>query len=238
MTSDLLSVSDLDVGYGKIQALWGVGFNVRERETVVLLGPNGAGKTTLIKTLVGLIRQWRGEIVFAGRSIAGERTDRRVRMGIAYMSELGCFPDLSVEDNLMIGVRFLPRAERRRHVAELYARFPTLKEKRRALGGSLSGGQRKILGVARALAGKPKLLVMDEPSAGLSPVFVRDVIRALKLFRDTGLAMFVAEQNIKFLEVADRVYTLEGGRIGFSGTVAEMHADAALERAYFGLKRR
>lgn len=236
MSTELLRASGLDTGYGKIQALWGVALTVHAQESVVLIGPNGAGKTTLIKTLMGLIPHWQGEIHFNGKAITHERTDRRVRAGIAYMSEVGCFPDLSVEDNLLIGGQFLPAAESKRHVAGLYERFPTLQQKRKALGGSLSGGQRKILGVAKALAGKPKLLVMDEPSAGLSPLFVKEVIQALGQFRDTGLALLIAEQNVKFLDIADRVYTLEGGRIGFEGTVEQMHKDAALERAYFGLQ--
>jgi branched-chain amino acid transport system ATP-binding protein len=236
MSTELLQANSLDTGYGKIQALWDVALTVHARESVVLIGPNGAGKTTLIKTLMGLIPHWKGDITFAGKSIAQERTDRRVRAGIAYMSEVGCFPDLSVEDNLLIGGQFLPAAESKRHIADLYERFPTLQQKRKALGGSLSGGQRKILGVAKALAGKPKLLVMDEPSAGLSPLFVKEVIQVLGQFRETGLALLIAEQNVKFLDLADRVYTIEGGRIGFEGTVEQMHADAALERAYFGLQ--
>ncbi len=237
MSTDLLTASGLDAGYGGVQALWGAGLSVRAKETVVLMGPNGAGKTTLIKTIMGLIQSWKGEISFEGRNIVHDRTDKRVRAGIAYMSEIGCFPGLSVEDNLRIGGQFLPATEFKRHIDDLYDRFPTLAQKRRALGGSLSGGQRKILGVAKALAGKPRLLVMDEPSAGLSPLFVREVIHVLSQFRDSGLALLIAEQNIRFLDLADRVYTLEGGRIGFEGTVQALHADAALERAYFGLKK-
>jgi len=237
MADELLRVSGLDAGYGKVQALWGAGLTVRPRETVVLLGPNGAGKTTLIKTIMGLLPSWGGTIGFEDHDVSRERTDKRVRRGIAYMSETACFPDLSVDDNLHIGGQFLPPAELKQHIAGLYRRFPILEEKRRALGSSLSGGQRKILGVAKALAGQPKLLVMDEPSAGLSPVFVKEVIQVLRQFRDLGLALLIAEQNVKFLDLADRVYTLEGGRIGFEGTVEEMHADAALERAYFGLKK-
>ncbi|TAM86187.1 MAG: ABC transporter ATP-binding protein [Candidimonas sp.] len=237
MSADLLLARDIETGYGKIQALWGLSLSVRSGETVVLIGPNGAGKTTLIKTLMGLLRLWRGEVTFADKSITHERADRRVRAGMAYMSEIGCFPDLTVQDNLLIGAQFLSRSEAKRHLAALYARFPTLEQKRKALGGSLSGGQRKILGVAKALAGKPRLLVMDEPSAGLSPLFVKEVIQALRQFHDTGLSLFIAEQNVKFLDIADRVYTLEGGRVGFAGTVAQLHANAALERTYFGLRR-
>jgi branched-chain amino acid transport system ATP-binding protein len=237
MSTDLLKATGLISGYGQVQVLWGAGLTVRPQETVLLMGPNGAGKTTLIKTLMGLLKRWDGQIEFQGIDISRQRTDRRVRAGIAYMSEIGCFPGLSVDDNLRVGGQFLPANGFKQHIDELYQRFPTLAQKRRALGGSLSGGQRKILGIAKALASKPKLLVMDEPSAGLSPLFVKEVIGVLGQFRTLGLSLLIAEQDVKFLKLADRVYTLEGGRIGFEGTVAQMHADAALERAYFGLKK-
>jgi branched-chain amino acid transport system ATP-binding protein len=152
------------------------------------------------------------------------------------MSESAGFADLTIEENIRIGAQFLPRREIRSRAEELYAIFPALSERRRALAGSLSGGQRKMLGIAKALAGKPRLLVMDEPSAGLSPLFVKEVVRVLGTFRGQGLSFLIAEQNVKFLDLADRVYTIEGGRIGFSGSVAAMHADDALHRAYFGLK--
>ncbi len=236
MSTELLRVSGLSGGHGRIQALWDVDLSVATHETVVLIGANGAGKTTLIQTVLGLIPLWSGDIRFNGAPITRERTDRRIRAGIAYMSETGCFLDLSVQDNLLLGGQSLPPAQARRQLDQLYDRFPILKQKRRDPGSSLSGGQRNILGVAKALASRPKLLIMDEPSAGLSPLFVKEVIQVLGQFRETGLSLLVAEQNVKFLDLADRVYTLEGGRVGFEGTVAAMHADAALERAYFGLK--
>lgn len=237
MSPNLLKANGLVSGYGQVQVLWGTGLKVQVEETVLLMGPNGAGKTTLIKTLMGLLKRWEGKVEFEGVDISRYRTDRRVRAGIAYMSEIGCFSGLSVDDNLRVGAQFLPAIGSKQHIAELYQRFPTLAQKRRALGGSLSGGQRKILGIAKALAGKPKLLVMDEPSAGLSPLFVKEVIAVLGQFRELGLSLLIAEQDVKFLKLADRVYTLEGGRIGFEGTVAQLHADDALERAYFGLKK-
>jgi branched-chain amino acid transport system ATP-binding protein len=232
----LLDVTGLTAGYGRIQVLWGVDLSVRERESVVLLGANGAGKTTLLKTLMGLIEARAGRILFNGETITRMRTDHRVRHGIAYMSEASGFVGLTTEENILIGAQFLPRKQIARRTDELYAIFPALAERRRALAGSLSGGQRKMLGIAKALAGNPRLLVMDEPSAGLSPLFVKEVIRVLAQFRNNNLALLIAEQNIKFLELADRVYTLDNGRIGFSGTVAEMHQNDALRRAYFGLK--
>ena len=164
------------------------------------------------------------------------RSSDRMRLGMTYMSELAVFPDLSIEENLRVGAQALGHANPNARAEELYGIFPVLRDKRRNPASSLSGGQRKMLGIAKALAAEPKLLVMDEPSAGLSPLFVKEVIRVLTDLRGHGLALLIAEQNIGFLEVATRVFVLEGGRIRFSGTVAEMTDNEALRRAYFGLK--
>jgi len=232
----LLEVKGLTAGYGQIQVLWGVDLSVRQNESIVLLGANGAGKTTLLKTLMGLIEARAGHIRFDGADITQLRTDRRVRRGIVYMSDTSGFPDLTVEENLAVGAQLLPRSELQQVTNEVYAIFPILAERRRALAGSLSGGQRKMLGVAKALAAKPRLLVMDEPSSGLSPLFVKEVVRTLAQLREKHLALLVAEQNVRFLNLADQVYTLDNGRIGFTGTVAMMHENDALHHAYFGLK--
>jgi branched-chain amino acid transport system ATP-binding protein len=232
----LLEVKGLTAGYGQIQVLWGVDLSVRQNESIVLLGANGAGKTTLLKTLMGLIEARAGHIRFDGADITQLRTDRRVRRGIVYMSDTSGFPDLTVEENLAVGAQLLPRSELQQVTNEVYAIFPILAERRRALAGSLSGGQRKMLGVAKALAAKPRLLVMDEPSSGLSPLFVKEVVHTLAQLREKHLALLVAEQNVRFLNLADQVYTLDNGRIGFTGTVAMMHENDALRRAYFGLK--
>jgi branched-chain amino acid transport system ATP-binding protein len=237
MTTELLQASGLQTGYQRVQILWGVDIGVEEGETVVLLGANGAGKTTLLKLLVGLLPAWTGNIAFAGKDITCLRTDHRIHLGIAYMSEMGVFPSLTIDENIRVGGHMLPAVELNARARELYAIFPDLERRRRAPASSLSGGQRKMLGIAKALAGKPKLLIMDEPSAGLSPAFVQEVFRALDKSREHGLSLLVAEQNIKFLDLADRVYTLDGGRIGFQGTVPEMHANNALYHAYFGLRR-
>jgi branched-chain amino acid transport system ATP-binding protein len=232
----LLEVAGLAAGYGRVQVLWGVDLTVMPRETVVLLGPNGSGKTTLLRTLMGLIPTWHGTVTLAGEPVTTLRTDRRVRRGMAFMSESAGFADLTVDENIRIGAQFLPAREIRARAEALYAAFPALAERRRAPAGSLSGGQRKMLGVAKALAGNPALLVMDEPSSGLSPLFVREVMRLLGSFRTEGLSLLIAEQNVKFLDLADRVYTLEGGRIGYAGSVAAMQENDALRKAYFGLK--
>ncbi len=232
----LLDVAGIAAGYRRLQVLWGVDLVVREHVSVVLLGANGAGKTTLLKAVMSLVDVWAGRIHFAGENIGRLRTDQRVQRGIVFMSETSGFPGLTVEENVLIGAQFLPADRARERIDELYAIFPALAERRRLPAGSLSGGQRKMLGIAKALVGDPRLLVMDEPSAGLSPLYVKEVIAVLARFRAKQLALLIAEQNVKFLVLADRVYTLNNGRIGFSGTVAAMQENDALRRAYFGLK--
>ena len=230
----LLKAEGVDAGYGTMQVLWGVDLDVRPGETVLLLGTNGAGKTTFLKTLVGLVEARHGSIRLDGEDVTRMRSSGRMRLGMTYMSELAVFPDLSTEENIRVGAEALGHPDP--NVERLYEMFPVLREKRHAPASSLSGGQRKMLGIAKALASEPRLLVMDEPSAGLSPLFVKEVIRILSELRGRGLALLIAEQNIGFLEVATRVFVLEGGRIRFAGTVAEMTDNEALRRAYFGLK--
>jgi len=231
----LLNVAGVTAGYRRLQVLWGVDLAIYEHESVVLLGANGAGKTTLLKAIMRLVESWTGRIDFAGEDITALRTDQRVRRGIVFMSETSGFPGLTIEENVLIGAQFLPRSRARSRMDELYAVFPALAERRRAAAGSLSGGQRKMLGIAKALVGEPRLLVMDEPSAGLSPRYVKDVIALLAQFHANNLALLIAEQSVKFLTLADRVYTLDNGRIGFSGTVDAMQENDVLRRAYFGL---
>jgi branched-chain amino acid transport system ATP-binding protein len=232
----LMQSSGINAGYGTMQVLWGVDLDIRPGETVLLLGANGAGKTTFLKTLVGLIEAKQGTVTLAGQDVTRMRPSDRMKLGMTYMSELAVFPDLSIEENLRVGAQALGHANPGARAEELYGIFPVLRDKRRAPASSLSGGQRKMLGIAKALAAEPKLLVMDEPSAGLSPLFVKEVLRVLSDLQQRGLSLLIAEQNIGFLEVATRVSVLEGGRIGFSGTVAEMTDNEALRQAYFGLK--
>ncbi len=232
----LLEANAINTGYGQLQVLWDTEIFVGESERVVLLGANGAGKTTLLKCLMGLLPIWSGSIKFAGNQIEKKRTDERFQSGISYMSEMGVITGLTVEENLLIGGYYLPKSTQKQQLEKMYEQFPDLKQKRRNAGGSLSGGQRKMLGVAKALMSLPKLLVMDEPSAGLSPLFVKEVIDFLvKSTEQSSLSLLIAEQNVKFLEIADRVYVLDGGRITFAGTVLELVADDAVKRAYFGL---
>jgi branched-chain amino acid transport system ATP-binding protein len=234
--SPLLEASGIQAGYGTMQVLWDVALDVHAGETVLLLGANGAGKTTFLKVLVGLIAAKGGNITLGGRNVTHLRSSDRMQLGMTYMSELAVFPDLSIDENIRVGAQALGRANPGARADEMYALFPALRDKRRDAASSLSGGQRKMLGIAKALAAEPRVLVMDEPSAGLSPLFVKEVIRILADLRSHGLALLVAEQNIGFLEVATRVFVLEGGRIRFHGTVAEMSDNEDLRKAYFGLK--
>jgi branched-chain amino acid transport system ATP-binding protein len=235
MAEPVMRATGIEAGYGRVQVLWGAGLDVREKESVVLLGANGAGKTTLLKVIVGLLPAWSGVVRLDPDDVTAWRTDRRVRRGMAYMSEIGVFPGLSIDENLRVGGQFIEKSALRSRMDELYGYFPDLAGRRTTLAGALSGGQRKMLGIAKALASSPRLLIMDEPSAGLSPLFVGQVIEVLGRFRSAGLSMLIAEQNVAFLDLADRVFTMDGGRIRFEGTVAALEADDGLRKAYFGL---
>lgn len=231
----LLKMNQVESGYGQLQILWGVDLDVQVGETVLLLGSNSAGKSTLLRTLIGLLPCWRGSIDFDGQPLQNLPTHERIRRGIGYMSELAVFPDLSIDENMRLGGYLLGRAEVRRRREELFELFPDLAAKRRDLASSLSGGQRKMLGIAKVLISKPKLLLMDEPSSGLAPVFVKQVIEALRSAIGGGTALLLAEQDIAFLALADRGFLIEGGRVKLSGTRSELENSEAVREAYFGL---
>ncbi len=231
----LFQAEKLTAGYGKMQILWDVDLEIAEGQRVLILGPNGAGKSTLLQTLIGLMSAWSGQIRFEDQPIHSMRVDSRIRKGIAYVSELGVIPTLTIEDNLRLGGYYLARSEVQEQIQEMFAEFPILKEKRKALAGSLSGGQRKMLSTAKALMSRPRLLFMDEPSSGLAPLLVTEVIDILSRFQKQGLSFLIAEQNVKFLDIADKVYVLDSGRMAFTGTVNELKAHDALNRAYFGV---
>lgn len=231
----LLALKGVESGYGPMQILWGIDLDVNEGETVILLGANSAGKTTLLRTIIGLLPCTGGSIVFDGAPIHALPPDQRIRRGIAFMSELGVFPSLSIEENIRLGGYFLSSAEVRRRSTRLYELFPALADKRRDHASSLSGGQRKMLGIAKVLVSEPKLLLMDEPSSGLAPVFVKQVIEVLQTAITGGMTLLIAEQNVAFLELADRGFLIDGGQVKLSGTRAELEASDAVHEAYFGL---
>jgi branched-chain amino acid transport system ATP-binding protein len=231
----LLALKGVESGYGPMQVLWGIDLAVNAGETVILLGANSAGKTTLLRTIIGLLPCTGGTITFDGEPVGALPPDQRIRRGIAFMSELGVFPGLTIEENIRLGGYFLSAAEVRRRSARLYDLFPALAGKRRDLASSLSGGQRKMLGIAKVLVCEPKLLLMDEPSSGLAPVFVKQVVDVLKTAITGGMTMLIAEQNVAFLPLAERGYLIDGGRVRLSGTRAELEASDAVHEAYFGL---
>ena len=231
----LLKVQGLETGYGPLQILWGIDLNVSAGETVLLLGANSAGKTTLLRSLIGLLPSWRGTIRFDGERIDGFAPDQRIRRGIAFMSELGVFPTLSIDENIALGGYFLPDAQVRRRRDQLFQVFPDLAAKRRDAAGSLSGGQRKMLGIAKVLVSEPRLLLMDEPSSGLAPVFVKQVIDVLKTTIGGGTSLLIAEQNVAFLALADRGYLIDHGKVKLSGTRTELQTSSAVRETYFGL---
>jgi len=235
MAPRTLSVEQIATGYGALQVLWDISLSVQPGEAVILLGANGAGKTTLLKTLAGLMPAWQGIIRLGAEDLTHVPTNRRVRQGLGFVTETGIIMNLTVEENLRVGGFHLARHALHERMTELFDEFPDLAAKRGELAGSLSGGQRKMLAVAKALMGNPHILLMDEPSAGLSPLFVKEVIALLKAHLSPELGLLIAEQNVKFLDLATRVLVLDGGRIRFSGTVEELEQNDAVRQAYFGL---
>ena len=231
----LLEVHGVESGYGSIQILWGIDLDVGAGETVLLLGANGAGKTTLLRTIVGLLPCRNGSITFEGERIDALSPDQRIRRGIAFMSEIGVFPTLSIAENIRLGGYFLSDAEVRQRSARLFELFPDLAERRHSVAASLSGGQRKMLGIAKVLVSQPKLLLMDEPSSGLAPVFVKHVVDVLKRMIGGGTALLIAEQNVAFLPLATRGFLIDHGRVRLSGPRSMLESDNAVREAYFGL---
>jgi branched-chain amino acid transport system ATP-binding protein len=234
----LLTVSDLHTYYGDTAAVRGASLEVGEGEIVALLGSNGAGKTTTLRTITGLQRSRRGSVSFAGVDITRARAHRILGLGLAHVPEgRRIFSGLTVEENLDLG-GFLDRrrrsvvAERKRAVFEL---FPRLRERRRQLGGTLSGGEQQMLAIGRALMTEPKLLALDEPSMGLAPIVVRAVGEVIRRIRERGTAVLMVEQNVRqAFALADRAYVLETGRIALSGPAAELADDPRVQHAYLG----
>ena len=232
----LLQVEGLHAGYGKVGILHGVDLAIAPGELVALLGPNGAGKTTLLRALSGLLPWGAGEVRFAGRSLRGASPREAGRAGLVHVIEgHRVFTRSTVADNLLLAGYDVPRGERAARVEAALAAFPEIAAKRAELGGALSGGQQQMLAVAQGLVRRPRLLMLDEPSAGLSPVLVDRVLGVLAQLRAGGTAVLLVEQLIeKALAVADRVYALAQGRIVLAAGAREADLPARLERAYFG----
>jgi branched-chain amino acid transport system ATP-binding protein len=234
----MLSLSSVSAGYGSFQALFGVSLEVPDGEAVGVIGPNGAGKTTLMRVISGLIPLREGEMSIAGRSIAGLPAHEVIQRGIAHVPEnRRLFPRLSVEENLRIGA-FIPQARARfaEQLDYVYTLFPRLKDRRDQLAGTMSGGEQQMCAIGRALMSKPKLLLMDEPSAGLAPLIVQQVFELVQRIRAEGLTVLIVEQNVQqVLDVVDRAYLLEVGTIKLSGTAAELRNNSLIRQSYMGL---
>jgi len=231
----LLRVSSLSTGYGKIGVLRGVDLTVGANEVVALLGPNGAGKTTLLRAISGLL-PWSGGLHFDGRDLSGAGPRECTKAGLVHVIEgHRVFTQLTVFDNLLLAAYDLPRGERAARVEEALGFFPEIAEKRHQRAVALSGGQQQMLAVAQGLVRRPRLLMLDEPSAGLSPVLVDRVFVVVRRLRESGTAVLLVEQLVeKALALADRVYALARGSIVLEAATSEADLPARLERAYFG----
>lgn len=234
----MLSIHKLNAGYGAVKALWDVTLRVDEGEIVAVLGANGAGKTTLASAIVGLIEPYSGMVKFAGLRIEGRDPHRISELGIAYGPEgAGMFRDMSVRENLEMGAYHRRAWERRDKTLErVFHLFPPLGERQRALSRTLSGGERQMLVIGRALMSLPTLCIFDEPSIGMSPLLVEQSFHVMRQLRDEGITVMLIEQNVtKTLEIADRGYVLENGRVVLEGTREELLSSELVGQAYLGL---
>ena len=234
----MLSLADGSAAYGSFQAWSRVSLEVNAGEAVGVIGPNGAGKTTLMRVISGMLKASSGSMRFEGAAIDGMPAHRIVPVGIAHVPEnRRLFPKLTVEENLKMGA-FHPaaRAEWVERLDWVYSLFPRMKERRVQLAGTMSGGEQQMCAIGRALMSKPKLLLMDEPSAGLAPLVVEQVFALVRRIREEGFTVLIVEQNVRqVLDLVDRAYLLEVGRIRASGTAAAMREDALVRKAYMGM---
>ena len=234
----MLELKSVRAGYGTFQALFDVSLEVRRGEAVGVIGPNGAGKTTLMRVISGLIRPTAGSLVLEGVDLATTPAHRIVELGVAHVPESRrLFPRMTVEDNLKMG-GFVPaaRPKFRRQLEVVYELFPRMRERRHQLAGSMSGGEQQMCAIGRALMSGPKLLLLDEPSAGLAPVVVQSIFDLVRRICAQGYTVLIVEQNIRqVLKVVRRAYLLEAGRIKTSGTSEQFLASAEIRKAYLGL---
>lgn len=233
----LLKVTGLESSYGRIRALKGLSLEVKRGETVALVGANGAGKTTFLRTLSGVQPTGAGEVWFNGENISRVRSDQRMQRGICHSPEgRQVFGPLSIEDNLRLGAYTQPRTHFADDLARVYAMFPILKEKRKLPAGTLSGGQQQMLAIGRALMGRPKLLLLDEPSMGLAPLLVEEVFNVVRTLKGQGMTIILAEQNaFAALALSDRGYVLETGEITLTGSGEALIRDEKVRAAYLGM---
>jgi branched-chain amino acid transport system ATP-binding protein len=233
----LLNVQGLKSGYGVVEVLRGVDLQVMPGELVALLGSNGAGKTTLNLTLSGLVAARAGQVGFDGQDITGMHSRQVVKQGLIQVPEgRKVFPNLSVHENLELGAFTRGRERKQSNLDKVYDTFPRLKERVTQLAGTLSGGEQQMLAIGRGLMAEPRLLILDEPSLGLSPLLVEELFGLISQLRSSGLAILLVEQNVgQSLDIADRAYVMENGEIRFTGTPSELLASDTLRQAYLGM---
>jgi branched-chain amino acid transport system ATP-binding protein len=237
MSEALLAVSGIAAGYGASEVLRGIDLEVAAGEIVTVLGSNGAGKSTLNRTISGVLRATRGSIRFAGQAIEREKPATIVARGLIHVPEARCvFPNLTIEENLDLGSYRRGRIRRERNRARVFAIFPRLAERRSQRAGTLSGGEQQMLAIGRGLMAEPELLILDEPSLGLSPRLVEELFALIRRINSEGIALLLVEQNVvQCLEVARRAYILEDGTFVLQGNAADIRDDPNLKRAYLGL---
>jgi branched-chain amino acid transport system ATP-binding protein len=234
----MLRLTSVNAGYDEFQALFEISVEISAGEAVAVIGPNGAGKTTLMRVISGLIRPTSGAIAMEGADLVRMPAHRILELGIAHVPEnRRLFPGMTVEDNLQMGAYIRSaRARFAERLAYVYELFPRLRERRRQLAGTMSGGEQQMCAIGRALMSEPKLLLLDEPSAGLAPVVVQQVFGLVRRIRASGLTVLIVEQNVRqVLQVVDRAYLLEAGTIRSSGSADELLRSEAVGAAYFGL---
>ncbi len=233
----LLNITDLRGGYGAVEVLRGVGLQVAQGEIVALLGSNGAGKTTLNNVLCGIYPAWGGNAQFDGHNISGAHYRDIVKTGLIQVPEgRKIFPNLSVLENLELGSFTRARERRAANLDKVFGIFPRLKERTTQLAGTMSGGEQQMLAIGRGLMAEPKLLILDEPSLGLSPLLVEEMFALIQQLNADGLSILLVEQNVaQSLEIASRAYVMENGAIRFSGSSAELLSSDVLRRAYLGM---
>ena len=237
-TAPLLKVDGLHAGYGRAEVLSGISIEAKAGSVVAVVGPNGAGKSTLLNALMGVLPS-RGTLTFDGEAMQRLSLEQRVQRGIALVPETrALFATMPVVDNLVLGgyrQRRTPRAEQAARLDEIYQLFPRLHERQAQAAGTLSGGERQMLAIGRALMGKPRLLMLDEPSLGLAPLVVKEIFRIIERLRETGATILLIEQNARAaMAVADHAYVLETGAIALSGPAAELAADPRVIETYLG----
>ena len=232
----MLEVSSVNVYYGSIHAIKDISFEVNEGEIVTLIGANGAGKSTTLQTVSGLLRSKTGSVTFMGRSLNGVPAHKIVSMGIAHVPEgRRIFQQMTVEENIEMGAYTLPASDYDDNLKNVFRHFPRLEERRKQIAGTLSGGEQQMLAMGRAMMSKPKLLMLDEPSMGLSPILVDEIFEIIKAFHESGTTILLVEQNAnKSLAISDRAYVLENGKIILTGTGKELMQSEEIKKAYLG----